>query len=260
MASLQERCRAAIIGAAAADAAGQPIHWNYNQETLNKILHRYGNPEFIRPSQNPFYDIDTGKQTCYGDQAYAVLKALVLGNGFNKEYLVREMYEILGPASAYETEPVNSYYVDKTTQKLTLPISAPWRNVSIKDFLKKVDDGESETGSDNDIQIDAVTRIAPVVALYAGRKDMLNKVEEMIRVTQNNDIPVAFALAAARILEYYILNGSKPDVIEQVIKDLKNPQRLNPTDLDISMVSHFRKVLDASSMDHTAAAAQFGRN
>ena len=51
------------------------------------------------------------------------------------------MYEILGPASAYETEPVNSYYVDKTTQKLTLPISAPWRNVSIKDFLKKVDDG-----------------------------------------------------------------------------------------------------------------------
>ena len=63
-----------------------------------------------------------------------------------------------------------------------------------------------------------------------------------------------------QILEYYILNGPKPDVIEQVIKDLKNPQRLNPTDLDVSMVSHFRKVLDASSMDHTAAAAQFGRN
>ena len=65
--------------------------------------------------------------------------------------------------------------------------------------------GESETGSDNDIQIDAVTRIAPVVALYAGRKDMLNKVEEMIRVTQNNDIPVAFALAAARVWKLYIL-------------------------------------------------------
>ena len=59
--------------------------------------------------------------------------------------------------------------------------------------------GEDETGSDDDIQIDAVTRIAPVVALYAGRRDMLIKVEEMIRVTQNNDIPVAFALAAARV-------------------------------------------------------------
>lgn len=29
---------------------------------------------------------------------------------------------------------------------------------------------------------------------------MLSKVEEMVRVTQNNDIPVAFALVAARVI------------------------------------------------------------
>ena len=54
---------------------------------------------------------------------------------------MRELYEVLGPTSAYEKESVNNYDFDKTTQKLTLPISAPWRNVSIKDFLKRVDDG-----------------------------------------------------------------------------------------------------------------------
>ena len=59
--------------------------------------------------------------------------------------------------------------------------------------------GESDTGSDDDIQIDSVTRIAPIVALYAGKEDMLSKVEEMVRVTQNNDVPVAYALAAARV-------------------------------------------------------------
>lgn len=49
-----------------------------------------------------------------------------------------------------------------------------------------------------DCQIDGVTKIAPVVAMYAGRPEMLEKVEKAIRVTQNNGICVAVTLAAAR--------------------------------------------------------------
>ena len=66
--------------------------------------------------------------------------------------------------------------------------------------------GESETGSENDSQIDSVARIAPVVALYAGKEEMLQKVEDMVRVTQNNDVPVAFALVAARVFRAYFMN------------------------------------------------------
>lgn len=49
-----------------------------------------------------------------------------------------------------------------------------------------------------DCQIDGVTKIAPVVSMYAGRPEMLEKVEKAIRVTQNNDMCVAVTLAAAR--------------------------------------------------------------
>lgn len=49
-----------------------------------------------------------------------------------------------------------------------------------------------------DCQMDGVTKLAPVVAMYAGRPEMLEKVELAMRVTQNNDMCAAVTLAAAR--------------------------------------------------------------
>uniref|UniRef100_A0A0E9TZA0 Uncharacterized protein n=1 Tax=Anguilla anguilla TaxID=7936 RepID=A0A0E9TZA0_ANGAN len=72
-----------------------------------------------------------------------------------------------------------------------------------------MDAGKTETGCDIDNQIDGIAKLAPVVALYAGKPEMLEKVEAATRVTQNNDLCVVVTLAAARFLEYYILNGPK---------------------------------------------------
>lgn len=54
------------------------------------------------------------------------------------------------------------------------------------------------SGSEEDNQMDGVTKLAPVVALYAGRPEMLERVEAAVRVTQDNDMCVAVTLAAAR--------------------------------------------------------------
>lgn len=54
------------------------------------------------------------------------------------------------------------------------------------------------TGCEDDCQIDGIAKLAPIVAFYAGQPDMLEKVEQAIRVTQNNDACVAETLAAAR--------------------------------------------------------------
>lgn len=53
-------------------------------------------------------------------------------------------------------------------------------------------------GCENDCQIDGITKLAPVVAFYAGKPEMLEKVEEAVCVTQSNDACVAETLAAAR--------------------------------------------------------------
>lgn len=105
--------------------------------------------------------------------------------------------------------------------KAVLPIDGPWRNGSLKAFIRNVDAGKEETGKccrcqiscvcdrrvviavciqgcDVDCQMDGVTKLAPVVAAFAGKPEMLEKVEKAIRVTQNNDMCVAATLAAAR--------------------------------------------------------------
>lgn len=55
-------------------------------------------------------------------------------------------------------------------------------------------------GCDADFQMDGITKLAPIVAFYAGKPCMLEKVEEATRVTQNSDDCVAETLAAARLV------------------------------------------------------------
>lgn len=47
-----------------------------------------------------------------------------------------------------------------------------------------------------------MAKLAPIVACYAGKPEMLQRVEEATRVTQNNDMCVAVTLAAARLVMY----------------------------------------------------------
>lgn len=46
--------------------------------------------------------------------------------------------------------------------------------------------------------MDCVLNVVCVVALYAGRPEMLDRVEEVITVTQNSDVNLAVAFTAAR--------------------------------------------------------------
>lgn len=50
--------------------------------------------------------------------------------------------------------------------------------------------------------MDGITKLAPIVAFYAGKPEMLEKVEDAVRVTQNNDACVAETLAAARSVRF----------------------------------------------------------
>lgn len=57
--------------------AAQPLHWNYRPERLKALLDELEpSPEFRPESANPFYQRETGEQSCYGDQAYVLLESL----------------------------------------------------------------------------------------------------------------------------------------------------------------------------------------
>ncbi|KAG7227370.1 hypothetical protein INR49_000375 [Caranx melampygus] len=195
--ALANRAMGAIVGSAVADAAAQPLHWVYDLQKLQGILAQDPNPEFRSESANPFYRRQTGQQSCYGDQAYVLLESLSECGGLNVEDLKQRTLKFFGPGSEYDT-PINDPYRERGGPRPQLPIEGPWRHASLKGFLKNVDAGKEETGCENDCQIDGITKLAPIVAFYAGKPDMLEKVEQAIRVTQNNDECVAETLAAAR--------------------------------------------------------------
>lgn len=54
----------------------QPLHWVYDLQKLRGILDENPSPEFRPKPENPFYRRQTGKQSCYGDQAFVLLESL----------------------------------------------------------------------------------------------------------------------------------------------------------------------------------------
>ncbi|XP_035655209.1 crystallin J1A-like isoform X2 [Oncorhynchus keta] len=262
--SLADRALGAIIGSAVADAAAQPLHWVYDLDKLDGFLNEAPTPEFRPKSANPFYRRDTGNQSCYGDQAFVLLESLSECGGLNVNDLRKRTYNFFGPRSEYDT-PVNDPYRDRSGPRPQLPIEGPWRHGSIKSFMKNMDAGQEDTGCETDFQPDGIAKLAPIVALYAGKPDMLEKVEEAVRVTQNNDACVAETLAAARILEHFILNGPSfcsrilehfilngPDekVLDSVLDQLTDPNRKQPQDLDKAVVGHIYQVRENLSKAH----------
>uniref|UniRef100_A0A8C2EFL2 Selenoprotein J n=1 Tax=Cyprinus carpio TaxID=7962 RepID=A0A8C2EFL2_CYPCA len=241
--ALADRAIGAIIGSAVADAAAQPLHWVYDLQKLSMLLSQSPEPEFRPESANPFYRRNTGQQSCYGDQAFVLLDSLSECGDLNVEDLKQRTYKFFGPGSEYDT-PVNDPYRDKGAPRPQLPIEGPWRQASLKSFIKNVDACKAETGCETDNQIDGVAKLAPIVACYAGKPEMLERVEEATRVTQNNDICVAVTLAAARFLEHFILNGPDPKALDAVLEQLSDPNRKSPQELDKAIIGHIHQVKD----------------
>lgn len=259
MATVRERRIGAVVGAAVADAAAQPLHWIYDAEKLDKLLSNKEEIEFHDPPANPYYRIDIGKNSSYGDQAYVLLKSLAARRSFDVDDFQNRSYTFFGPGSEYDN-PLITDYVAKQALTNIYPINTPWRNFSLKDFIKNYEAKIDPTGSDTDDQMDCVAKIAPLVALFAGKPELMEAVEDAIRVTQNNDFTVTIGMAAARLIEQYILHGPRPDALEEVIRQLSDPRRSNPQELDRAMAGMLRQVLEHRDKPHTQVARTIFRN
>ncbi|XP_048388048.1 selenoprotein J [Stegostoma tigrinum] len=239
--TVQERAMGAVIGSLVADAAGQPLHWIYDVKRLDQVLKgREATPEFVDPGQGPFYRQPTGAQSGYGDQTLALLKALVAGKGFNVHLYRQELYKTFGPNSEYDLKgkPKGQDQVQ----------TGGYRHASIKAFLTAYEAGKEKTGISTDAQMDGVAKIAPVVALYAGDPKLAQYVEEAVRVTQDDNLAVQCSIAAAAILEEFILHPPREAFLEQM-RDR----------LELSVItSRLPEILQRRSVAHREMVQQIG--
>ena len=211
----------AVVGTLVADAAAQPTHWNYKvtyyQDALRQA-HHWETPEFITPSLNAYYRVPCGSHSCFGDQAATVLESLVACDGkVEPSHLVQAHVRKFGPDGDYGKMGRHD-----GIGAGDLPIDGPWRHGSIDGFLRNVKGGKSwPAAGTRDGSSDCFVKIVPIVAAYAGSPQMLERVADVVRVTQNNDLTVAYAQAAARVLERLILQGSSGvDAVRTVAEEL----------------------------------------
>lgn len=210
--SVASRCFWAVIGCLVADAAAQPTHWNYKLSYFHEDLrkrNRWDNPEFLRPSANTYYHLPMGCQSCYGDQALEMAYALVESRGLDPSCVERRFAERFSENGDYGPLPQEGNYNGSKQKVRELPIKGPWRHISLAGFLNNLKQGHHwpNCGTD-DAQADCFIRVVPVVALYAGQLELLDRVEDAVRITQNNPAAVAVGQAFARVLESIILSGS----------------------------------------------------
>ncbi|XP_038674818.1 selenoprotein J [Scyliorhinus canicula] len=64
--------------------------------------------------------------------------------------------------------------------------------------------------------MDGVAKIAPIVSLYAGNPKLPQYVEEMVRITQDDNLSVKCSIAAAAILEQFILQPQGEGLLEKM--------------------------------------------
>jgi hypothetical protein len=257
----------------------QPLHWIYDKEKLADALKGIEDaPEFRSESRCPFYRIETGRLSGYGDQAFVLIDACsALAKKhkggtelpvFDREEYVAAVFRHFGPGTEYDPTATTEYHEEGTPSGKTKryeaskhekwPISGPWLHHSLKDFNQAVVEGQPwPQGSTDDKQADAAAKIAPVVCLYApyvaAASDesacaaaiaaLYGAIDDATRTTQNDDVTVSSAKAVGRVILEVLLGATPSEAVATARDALVGADRLVPLDSDAAMADALGAIL-----------------
>jgi ADP-ribosylglycohydrolase len=199
--SFSSRLTAAIWGQFLGDAAALGTHWIYD---LKEMASRYkgGVQGFEKPAPGHYHHgKESGDQTHYGDAALLLLESLAACGGH-----FREADFAMRLVGFFGSQVCNSY-IDKAT-KATL------------DRLSETPD-KYQNGAYDD-QMGTVSRLAPLVTLYATRpvEEMLDAVRRLTLVTQSHPTALGCAAAHAMLLRGLLEGAPFLEAFEQTRKSI----------------------------------------
>jgi hypothetical protein len=230
---------AAILGALVADSAALGLHWLYDPVRIAEIEAVRG-LVFLQPEPADYagakgYFAHGGKafgeSTCYGEVCLLMLKHLARHGTFSRNEYQVEYRLHFGPGGEFVG------YVDSPT-RLTLRT------------LLSLEPAEfpAASGADDD-QHPALAALPPLVAAHSGTlEDLMRRVEEAVRVTNNNEM----AIAAARCSSAALLKLLHGTPVSQALADalpFAGPV-LQPL---------LEQALAIPTLDSIAATERFGR-
>ena len=228
----------AILGALVADAAALGLHWLYDPDRISRVAATKG-LVFIQPDMNDYsgtkgYFAHAGKSagdsSSYGETCLLMLNHLAKHGHFSRAAYQAEYRSYFGPGGAY------TGYIDSPTRH-TLYTLLPLDPSAFP----------AASGADDD-QHPALAALPALVAVHEGSvDDLMARVEEVVRITNNNSLAVAAGQCAASVL-FKILHG------EPIIQALANALPFAGNVLEPLL----GQALAMTSLDGIAAAQSFG--
>jgi hypothetical protein len=228
----------AILGALVADSASLGLHWVYDPARIAEIEPLRG-IVFLPPDSSNYSGIKgyfahrlkvAGDSSSYGEACLLMLKHLAQHGGFNRVEYQSEFRAYFGPGGEYVG------YIDTPT-RLTLG------TLSVLEPSKF----PAASGADDD-QLPALAALPALVAGHKGaREELIARVEDAVRVTNNNGLAISAARCASAAL-FNLLHGMPlPQAFNEVLPLAGNT--LEPL---------LAEALAMPQLDSLAAAERFG--
>lgn len=229
---LQERLRGAIWGQFIGDAI---FNYKKYEKNAQKDNLNFKNP--IASRQNPSQDV--ADLTHYGDAALVLLNSLVHQHGFSARDFGTSFVETF--ASPDYLNPI-----DKTTKK------------TIENYHLSLEEGHPDLGYEfqggaNSADIDSATRLAPLLALYWDDTKLFSIVDRATRVTQNNELAIAYMRSYARTLRSLFQGEDLHQIFSK-----ETMANVNDTPLDHHVREKIKQALQLGSLSIIEAVKQLG--
>jgi len=289
MNAMAERQRNAVLGAAVADAAAMGFHWLYDQARIRAIAPE--SPEFRTPDSADYAGVmgyfahgqrQSGQCSQYGEQMLTLLRSLAENEGhYDEAHYQSGFAKHFGYGGAYvgyidhptrdslnnitqaeqnavlvaESLPFEAD--DGIKRKLITKVLAEMKQASSDALMQRIEESVRRTDNDDtlvahaltvaktlaastgpsgadDSQLPALSKLPPLVARYWDSSELSTLVDSAVRVTNNNDLAVAFAQAASELIRVAIESGD----IEQVLNAAQSFSHPSVAPLALDAIQH----------------------
>lgn len=207
--SLSLRASTMLKATLLADAATMPLHWIYNQNDLaNKVGD--GSAIFYDPPSCPFYSYPSGVLSPYGAEALPFVHSMAELGTFDFSHVAEAYYKAM---KSYPDEGVNGYagrlnHVPKMFIENREKEHKDWTECHVEDS-----------------QAQGISKVALIVARYAGHAELSHQVTKMVDVLQISPISVESSVLLAKLLERILFKHETPNAaITSLLRDADRVQ------------------------------------
>ena len=229
---------AAVMGALIADSAALGLHWIYDPGRIAEIENTKG-ITFLPPQSEHYANVkgyfvhggkDAGASSAYGEICLLILKHLAEHVEFKRIEYQTAFKNHFGPGGNY------TGYID-----------TPTRQILLKLIPLKPEEFPEVSGVDDD-QFAALATVPVITAAHKGSRDaLLEKVEQVVRLTHHNDDAVAAAKYTASVLSAVLEGEPVKDALTSSLSVAG--EKLTPL---------LNDALNTNSLNSVVAAQHFG--